>query len=63
MGDVVKVNVSMTDIGEFAAVNEVYAEFFPGDLPARAVAGVASLPKGARIAMEAVADVSGTSAG
>ncbi len=55
LANVVKVTVYMTDIQEFAAVNEVYAEFFTDDLPARAVVEVAALPKGALIAAEAVA--------
>ena len=49
-------------IAEFAAVNGAYAQFFPGDPPARAVAEVTGLPKGALVAMEAVADVSGAPA-
>ena len=57
LADVVKVTVYMTDIQEFAAVNEVYAEFFSDDLPARAVVEVAALPKGALVAAEAVAIV------
>ena len=57
LADVVKVTVYMTDIQEFAAVNEVYAEFFTDDLPARAVVEVAALPKGALVAAEAVAIV------
>ena len=57
LANVVKVTVYMTDIQEFAAVNEVYAEFFSDDLPARAVVEVAALPKGALVAAEAVAIV------
>jgi 2-iminobutanoate/2-iminopropanoate deaminase len=57
LADVVKVTVYLTDIQEFAAVNEVYAEFFADELPARAVVEVAALPKGALIAAEAVAIV------
>jgi len=57
LADVVKVTVYMTDIQEFAAVNEVYAEFFADELPARAVVEVAALPKGALVAAEAVAIV------
>ncbi len=57
LADVVKVTVYMTDMQEFAAVNEVYAEFFTDDLPARAVVEVAALPKGALVAAEAVAVV------
>ena len=57
LAEAVKVTVYMTDIQEFAAVNEVYAEFFADDLPARAVVEVAALPKGALVAAEAVAIV------
>jgi 2-iminobutanoate/2-iminopropanoate deaminase len=58
MADVVKTTVYIVDIREFAAVNEVYAEFFAGELPARGVVGTASLPKGALVAVEAVVNVS-----
>ena len=57
LANVVKVTVYMTDIQEFADVNEVYAEFFTDDLPARAVVEVTALPKGALVAAEAVAIV------
>ena len=53
--DVVQVTVYMTDLGEFGAMNSVYARYFPGDPPARVTVGVASLPKGARIEMALVA--------
>ena len=62
LADVVQARVYLTDLGTFAAVNEVYAEYFPRALPARAVVGVAALPKDARIAIEAVVDVSEASA-
>jgi len=52
---VVKVTVYLQEIADFAAVNAVYAEFFPQDAPARAAMAVAALPKGARVAMEAIA--------
>ncbi len=58
MSDVVKTVVYLTDITEFAAVNDVYADFFRTELPARGVVGVAALPKGARVAIEAVAALS-----
>jgi 2-iminobutanoate/2-iminopropanoate deaminase len=57
MGDVVKTTVYMTDIAQFGAVNEVYAEYFADRLPARAVLEASALPKGALIAVEAVASV------
>ncbi len=50
----VKVTVYMTDMGQFAAVNETYAGFFPAEPPARAVVEVSQLPKGALVAVEAV---------
>lgn len=54
--DVVKTTVLLADIADFAAVNEVYARFFTGPvLPARAAFGVAALPLGAGVEIEAVA--------
>ena len=54
--DVVKTTVLLADINDFVAVNEVYAQFFTGPvLPARAAFGVAALPKGARVEIEAIA--------
>lgn len=55
MADVVKTTVYLADIGDFAAVNEVYAEFFAAPFPARAAFQVAALPKGAKVEIEAVA--------
>jgi len=52
---VIKVTVFMTDLGQFAAMNEVYARHFPVDPPARSAVQVAALPLGARIEIEAVA--------
>jgi 2-iminobutanoate/2-iminopropanoate deaminase len=54
-GDIVKTTVYLTDIADFAAVNEIYAEFFAGAPPARGAVQVAALPKGALIAVEALA--------
>lgn len=54
--DVVKTTVLLADISDFAAVNEVYARYFTGEaLPARAAFGVAALPLGARVEIEAIA--------
>ena len=51
----VRLTVYMTDLGEFAAVNEVYGSFFAGeDPPARVTVGVAALPKGARVEIDAI---------
>lgn len=52
---VVKVTVYLQDMADFGAVNAVYAEFFGQDPPARAALAAAALPKGALVAMEAVA--------
>mgnify|MGYP006287648837 CR=1 FL=1 len=55
--NVLKVTVFMTDLGEFARMNAVYAEYFPDPPPARSAVQVGALPKGAAIEMEAVAAV------
>jgi reactive intermediate/imine deaminase len=52
--DVVKLNVFLTDLGHFALVNEIMAQYFSAPNPARAAIGVASLPKGATVEMDAV---------
>lgn len=54
MADLVKLNVFLTDLGHFALVNTVMAEYFSEPYPARAALGVASLPKGAKVEMDAV---------
>ena len=53
-GDVVTLNIYLTDLGDFALVNEVMAEYFDEPYPARAAVGVASLPKDARVEIEGV---------
>lgn len=53
--DVAKTTVLLADIGDFAAMNAVYAEFFTGNKPARACYQVAALPKGVKIEIEAIA--------
>ena len=55
MSHVVKTTVMLKDIADFAAMNEVYAEFFTAPYPARAAYQVAALPKGARVEIECVA--------
>jgi 2-iminobutanoate/2-iminopropanoate deaminase len=55
MEHVMKVSVFMTDLGQFAAMNEVYAKHFVAPYPARAAVQVTALPKGALIEIEAVA--------
>jgi 2-iminobutanoate/2-iminopropanoate deaminase len=53
--DVVKVNVFLTDMNDFTAMNEVYAAHFALPFPARTTIGVAALPLGARIEIEMIA--------
>lgn len=55
MANVAKVTVLLADIKDFAAVNEVYQEFFETPYPARSAFAVAALPKGANIEIEAIA--------
>ena len=55
MEDVVKTTVFLADISDFAAINAIYAEYFPGDPPARSCVQVAALPKGALFEIEAIA--------
>lgn len=52
---VVKTTVFLTDIGDFPAVNKVYAEMLGGHTPARSTVQVARLPKGAKVEIEAIA--------
>ncbi len=53
--DVVKTTVFLADIGDFAAINAIYAKYFPGEAPARSCVQAAALPKGALFEIEAVA--------
>ena len=57
MGNVVKVTVYLANIQDFAAMNEVYAQFFRAPYPARAAFEVACLPKNALVEIECVAVV------
>ena len=52
---VLKTTVFLKDMGDFAAMNEVYASFFPGEAPARSAVEVARLPKDALVEIEALA--------
>ena len=49
-----RMTVYMTDLGDFAEVNEVYGSFFGEDPPARVAIGVASLPRGAQVEIDAI---------
>lgn len=54
MEQVVKLNVYLTDLANFPVVNEVLAEYFDEPYPARAVVGVAALPKGVPVEVDAI---------
>lgn len=56
MGDVVKTTVFLADMGDFADMNAVYAEFFSEPYPARSAVAVKTLPKGALLEIEVVAE-------
>lgn len=55
MANVVKANVFLTDMNDFAAMNKVYETFFEAPYPARSTIGIASLPAGAHVEIEFVA--------
>ena len=55
LDQIVKTTVFLADMGEFAAMNEVYAKFFTSDPPARATVQAAGLPRNARVEIEVVA--------
>ena len=57
MSDVVKTTVFMADMGDFADMNAIYAEFFSEPYPARSAVAVKTLPKGALVEIEVVAEV------
>ena len=52
--DVVKLNIFLTDLSNFATVNEVMSRYFQQPYPARAAIGIASLPKAAQVEMDAI---------
>lgn len=57
--DVAKLNVFLTDLSNFPEVNRVMAEYFQEPYPARAAVGVAALPRGAQVEMDAVMEIGG----
>ena len=57
LGDAVRVTVYLTDMKAFPEVNEVYESFFESDPPARVAIGVAALPRGAQVEVDAVVAV------
>ena len=54
LNDAVKINISLTDLGDFARVNDVMKQFFAEPYPARACVQVAALPRGAQVEIEAI---------
>ncbi|MDN7124933.1 RidA family protein [Pseudidiomarina terrestris] len=58
--DMIKVQIYLIDLGQFAIVNEVMAEFFRTPYPARAAIGVKALPKGAQIEIDGVMELPST---
>ena len=55
LGNVVKTTVFLADMADFAAMNEVYAQFFTAPFPARSAVAVKTLPKGASVEIECIA--------
>lgn len=55
LSQVVRVGIYLTDLGDFATVNAVMAEYFSQPYPARSTIGVAALPKGAQVEVDAIA--------
>ncbi|HEY8331806.1 MAG TPA: RidA family protein [Pseudomonas sp.] len=54
LADTAKLNIFLTDLGNFATVNEVMSRYFQPPYPARAAIGVAALPRGAQVEMDAI---------
>jgi len=59
LADTIKLNVFLIDLGHFALVNQIMAEYFQEPYPARAVIGVAVLPRGAQVEIDAVLALEG----
>jgi 2-iminobutanoate/2-iminopropanoate deaminase len=59
LAEAVKLTVYMTDLSAFSEVNEVYASFFESEPPARVAIGVAALPRGAQVEIDAVVALAG----
>jgi 2-iminobutanoate/2-iminopropanoate deaminase len=55
LDNIVKTTVFMTNLGDFAAMNEIYGRCFTKDFPARTTVQVAALPRGAQVEIEAIA--------
>lgn len=57
LSDIAKLNIFLTDLSNFATVNEIMAQYFTEPYPARAAIGVAQLPKDARVEMDAIIEL------
>lgn len=57
LADIVKLNVFLTDLANFPIVNEIMGKYFSEPYPARAAIGVAALPKGAQVEMDAIMEL------
>ena len=57
LADALRLTVYMTDLGAFAEVNDVYASFFEHSPPARVAVGVAALPRGAQVEIDAIVTI------
>jgi len=57
LADIVKLNVFLTDLGDFPIVNQIMGEYFSQPYPARAAVGVAALPKGVGVEMDAIIEL------
>ncbi|XID75182.1 RidA family protein [Alkanindiges sp. WGS2144] len=58
LADIAKLNIFLTDLGNFQLVNQIMGEYFTQPYPARAALGVASLPRGAQVEMDGVLVIS-----
>jgi 2-iminobutanoate/2-iminopropanoate deaminase len=59
LGDAIRLTVYTTDMASFSAINDVYESFFESDPPARVAIGVAALPRGAKVEIDAVVAIPG----
>ena len=57
LSNIVKLNIFLTDLSNFATVNQIMAEYFQQPYPARAAIGVSALPKGAQVEMDCIASI------
>jgi 2-iminobutanoate/2-iminopropanoate deaminase len=59
LGDAVRMTIYTTEMASFSAINEVYESFFESDPPARVAIGVAALPRGSKVEIDAVVAIPG----